>query len=135
MRYFQKIYPSQPLVLSNGKGFLFPVLANGMGAHETENPKLLKEFDLAISRHIGGVTEITAAEFDALKKKAPLKNWNEGISPSRLAHLRVAADRAAADAAVANSTKQLTPLKRSLLKPTSEGRLNTTSYKPGTAQR
>lgn len=102
MRYFSKIYPSQPFLLSNGKGFKFPIAESGVGLLETENPLLISEFTDAIQKQIGGVSEITQPEFEALKKKAMPQSLNEGFSPSRLVQAKRAADeqaRAAARAA------------------------------------
>lgn len=131
MRYFKKVYPSQPYILSSGKSFTFPSLPSGLGAHATENPVLIAEFELGIKKQIGGISEISAEEFDALKKKAPLKNLNEAISPSKVAQLKVEADRAAAERAARPT--QLTPISRSFKAPNT--RLNTPQFRPGIVDR
>lgn len=133
MRYFKKIYPRQPHILSNGRGFTFPALQSGVGAHATENPVLIKEFETAIAAKVGGIEEITAQEYEDLKKKAPPRNHNEALSPTKLAQIKIAADRAAAERAARPT--QLTPVSRSFKTPAGSGRLNSNSYRPGTVDR
>lgn len=132
MRYFKKVYPGQPYILSSGKSFTFPSLPCGLGAHATENPVLIAEFETGIKKEIGGIVEISAEEFEELKKKAPPQSLNEAVSPSRVAQLKVEADRAAAVRAARPT--QLTPISRSFKQPDST-RLNTNQFRPGTIDR
>lgn len=138
MRYFQKHYPSQMFLLSNGRGFRFPTLANGLGAHATESRILLSEFDAAIAAGIGGIKEISAIEYEALKKKEAPRSLNEAISPRRVIELKIAADQAAA-AAVAKGKPLTNPIYRSIKKPEAAagagGRLTGNSYRPGSVKR
>jgi hypothetical protein len=132
MRYFQKIYPNQPLILTNGNAFRrFEVTQDPqIGVYATENPKLLGEFEQAMSAQIGGVKEITQAEYEALKKKAAPKNLNEAFSPSKLAKLKADADRAGAERAA--RTVAPAPVTRVVRKPTIQ---NGGSFRPGTVDR
>jgi hypothetical protein len=132
MRYFKKIYPQHKVVLSNGRGFTFPTMPSGEGAHATDNPELLKQFDFLISKKVGGITEISRAEFEALKKKAPPPNHNEALSPSKVAEIALAKRRAAAERAA--RPVQLTPTKREVNNPGPLGR-NSKAYQPTTVNR
>lgn len=133
MRYFQKFYPQQPLILANGKGFTFPTLQSGIGALATDNPRLLSEFDLNISKNIGGISEITASQFEELKKKARPSNRSEAFSASKLLQLKLAAEKIA----VERAAKQAQPLKAisRTLHSNTVGRLNGSGYKPGSVAR
>lgn len=64
-RYFSKEIPENPIRLSNGVPLRFEFLA-------TEDTNLQAELDMAISRSVGGVVEINAAEYDELLKKKEL---------------------------------------------------------------
>lgn len=132
MRYFQKIYPSQLLILTNGRGFKFEATADPtIGVHATENTQLLGEFEKAIAMQVGGLKEISAAEYETLKKKAAPPNFNEAFSPSKLAKAKESADRAAAERAV--RTVAPAPVQRVVRKPVPQG--GQTSFRPGTVNR
>jgi hypothetical protein len=135
MRYFKKIYPQQKLILSNGKGFTFTEVREGFGVLATENPVLLKEFDLAIAAKKGGIIEITATEFEDLKKKQPGRgpNHNEAIQPSKAAAARAAARRNAEPAEGGESPL----IQRSFKTPDPARRLDVGNkrYRPGTVDR
>lgn len=133
MRYFKQIYPQQKVVLSNGKGFRFQATPDPQwGVYSTETPALLKEFSLLIEKKVGGITEISQAEFDALKKKAPPKNHSEALSPSKVAEIALAKRRASAERAA--RPVQLTPAKRQVNNPGPLGR-NSKAYQPGVVNR
>lgn len=133
MRYFQKFYPRQPLILSNGKGFKFPITESGLGLLATENPVLLAEFTKAIELKVGGVEEITEAQFNDLKKKAKPQEFKEGFSPTRLVQAkREAEDQARAAARAAE--RKIEPVSRGFKRP--ENRMSSGgAFRPGTIDR
>jgi len=69
MKYYSKSLPDTPITLSNGVRFKFEKYPDGRGYLATEEPNLIRELGLAIERKVGGVTEITQAEYDAQLKK------------------------------------------------------------------
>lgn len=85
MRHFKKQNPKQPLYGSHGQWISFPDFGNGWGGLSTESPKLIKEFELAIQKSVGGVTEVSEKELEDLKKKPLAVPFREEILP---AHLR-----------------------------------------------
>lgn len=133
MRYFKKFYPKQKLVLSNGRGITFDATSvPNIGLHSTTNEFHISEFKKAESENIGGVSEITATEFEDIKKKLPPPNRNKSMSAKTFAEARLAGRRAAAERA--GKGAQLTPNPRMVNNP---GSLNTnrTGYRPGTVDR
>ena len=77
MRYFKKIDPRIKVMLSGGHWCQFDDCGNNTGIHPREgqgyNEWTANELALCIQKQIGGITEITKEEYDALieaKKKA-----------------------------------------------------------------
>lgn len=89
MRYFQKLDPSSGFITSKGKLFKFPDLGNGIGAVETDHPSLIKEFEIAMSRSVGGVSEISKEDFEKLKKnsQSPPPRPQPSVTLDQLTHL------------------------------------------------
>lgn len=64
-----------------GQWIRFPDFGNGLGGISTTDPKLIKELELAIKKSIGGIFEVTAEEFEEVKKKpSPPENLREARS-------------------------------------------------------
>lgn len=136
MRFFKKIYPLQPLILSNGKGFKFPITESGYGLFATEDQKYIAEFKTAEAQRVGGVEEISAKEFEDLKKKAKPQQFKEEISPTRLLQAKVQADEQARAAGRA-AERKIEPVSRDFHRP--QNRINSIGsgggFKPGTIDR
>lgn len=69
MRYFHKEIADTPLYLPKGVRIPFNRLSDGNGIWASDNPDVLAEMDKAIAKHIGGLSEITAAQHAELLKK------------------------------------------------------------------
>lgn len=69
MRYFHKELVQTPLYLPQGRKFPFDKLSDGNGIWATEDASLIAEAEKAIARHVGGISEITQEQYDALTKK------------------------------------------------------------------
>lgn len=89
--YFHKSGTSNGIASKKGVAFRFELLANDRGVmalEEGESPQIdesisdLREY---AKRRIGGVTEITAEEYDTLKKTLP-KGPNPAVKPSATLH-------------------------------------------------
>ena len=78
--YFRKSVPRTPVYLASGTPVTFETVDNVNGFRGFENPKVIEELRRAIRAERGGLTEITAAEYEEqfVKKKASAKP----ISPS-----------------------------------------------------
>lgn len=89
MRFFKKIDARQQILLSNGQWFSF-VPAGDFGLFSTEDPGLIAQFQIAIASQRGGLSEITEAEYQDLKKKPKLTRrlGPEKISPQFLQKLK-----------------------------------------------
>jgi len=88
-KYFKKCQPRQPIVLSDGSGFLaWVVVDHETGILATDDSRMIREFQICIQGRRGGVEEISAEEFLELqsKKKENLKPlWREEWQPRKLA--------------------------------------------------
>lgn len=69
MRYFRKELISTPLYLSTGGKFPFDNIGGDEGLWATEDQNLIREAEAAISRGIGGISEIRQQEYEELIKK------------------------------------------------------------------
>lgn len=67
-RYFQKFSHRQALYLSNGKSVKFDPVDADYGVLVTDNPTIIAEFRAAMKAQRGGLSEITAEEYQAKKK-------------------------------------------------------------------
>lgn len=150
MRYFKKIYPQNPAILSNGSGFLFPAAASGVGllaVDPAKRPELINDFERLISRQRGGIVEITAQDFEDEKKKGPRQSKTESLSVAQVIQIRRTADRVNAELADKERAKrQLTPtINRSFKRPGMKfagatqnpqlGDLQPGQWRPGTSDR
>lgn len=95
MRYFRKYEPRQNLMMSNGAWLRFPETGgehDQWGLLATQDGGIIREIELAQQNQKGGIEEITAADYEALKKKERKpKRWphsNEAISPRTYLKLR-----------------------------------------------
>ncbi len=94
MKYFIKYSPQQAFLDSKGRSIRFPEIAAGYGGMETDNESLIAEFRLAISKSKGGLQEVTAQEFEAIKKKTTSPASSPNSSPfASLKDLKRAGDR------------------------------------------
>lgn len=84
LRHFKKINPKQAIYGSHGQAIMFPDFGNGFGGISTDNPKLIAEFEKAISKNRGGISEVTEKELEDLKKKPPQIPFREEIRPSQV---------------------------------------------------
>src|ERR1043165_9747981 len=96
-RYYRKELANNPIMLSNGVPLRFEFLA-------TDDCNLQAELDMAMSRHVGGVVEITQAEYDDLLKKntkptqqPPVPRSFPSLGPQVLPKSRVADSVVAAE--------------------------------------
>lgn len=71
-RFYSKRSPETALLLSNGAWLKFEKVDKDWGVLVTDNPKLIAEFEKATREDRGGITEITSAEYQELKKKQSL---------------------------------------------------------------
>lgn len=140
IRYFKKIYPQNPVTLSNGTGFTFPATASGIGllaVDTAKRPDLIRDFDVLIAKQVGGISEITQAEYEDEKKKTPSPQQPAGpevFSRRQVNQMRLAAE----DAARADKEKvkrQLTPvISRSFKRPGMKFAGATANPEPGGTQ-
>lgn len=72
---------------STGKRVKFDQVDAGVGVFKSDNPGELSDIDTAIQTRTGGVTEISAAQYDSLLKKKetwlkspPKFKWREELS-------------------------------------------------------
>lgn len=70
MRYFLKELVSTPLYLPTGGKIGWEELQGDQGALATEDGALLHQLDMAIRRKVGGVREITAEQYEEVKKNS-----------------------------------------------------------------
>lgn len=68
-RYFKKATPKTALILTNGTPVPFMVVDHTVGIRAIDDPVIQDQFDLAIRRQSGGITEITIAEYNELLEK------------------------------------------------------------------
>lgn len=94
-RFYKKIDPRQPIIFSDGAWYRDWEVAGErqeIGLLQTSDGHIIKELALAIEKQRGGVREITAEEYQAIKKKQPkLKRWqpsNEAITMRAYLRLR-----------------------------------------------
>lgn len=138
--YFQKTDPEQKILLSSGKMFSFlprkdsiaEVLRGpnpSIGLVVTENEWLQGELRKCVQRNVGGIIELTAAEFEEAKKKLnapPSKNnWREELSASQFTGASRAANRVAVSAPQRGDDVAVKP----------SGRPQKLDFKPGTTNR
>lgn len=67
--YFKSNNPSVPFYLSNGGKVQFDDVVGGEAILAVHNPDIVKEFAEAIANQRGGISEITSAQYQDLKKK------------------------------------------------------------------
>lgn len=104
MNYFKTSIPNTKLLLSNGQYVKWDKIDDQNGVTATADPNMIREYNSAIDRQVGGVEEIDKPEYDELKKKqleVPLRpNWREEFGPGALhqaAHRRQNQDAVAAE--------------------------------------
>jgi hypothetical protein len=104
MRFFKKFEPRQQLLLSSGQWFSFQP-AGDHGIVATDDAELVRQFQIAMQAQRGGISEITEAEYQDLKKNPKLsqRNGPEKISPKLLRSLQ---DRRVVAGPVAAETGQ-----------------------------
>lgn len=112
MRWFTKINPRQLLWLAGGVSVQFEAVTRDLGVLATENASVIAEFETAIRQNRGGLSAITEAEFNELKKKAnpseiSKRRWREEMSPRQglvsSSHAEPAARAAVVEAAKPDS--------------------------------
>jgi len=82
-RYFKKSNPDVPIYGANGGRIQFEKVSPTEGIIGLNNPAGQQELINCINQQRGGVTEITEAEFEELKKNSnpgSLRPWREEIS-------------------------------------------------------
>jgi len=111
MRYFRKSLPQTPLILSTGRKLIVPVSPDGNGYISTDDAALMKELDLAIVKRVGGITELTADEYDdAQKKISQPKESNASSRPLYRANQWPLHIRKKADAVAKKAESQSEPI-------------------------
>jgi hypothetical protein len=123
MRYFKKEIVSTKLYLSNGAIMHWDEVKDDTGIIATEDGFILKELDSAISRHVGGVVEISAEIYDELKKNSwtitasnpSSLNVGEAMQQLRRLQARIANLSGNAPAAGTNRTNHPDALKQTEL--------------------
>lgn len=84
MQWYLKYDPRQRVQFTDGRSYQFPEFGNGWGGLATENKFLIREFDLAIAQHRGGLTKVTEREFNDVKKKALPTSLREEVAQQLL---------------------------------------------------
>lgn len=103
-RYFKKVSAKTPLLMTDGAWLHF-VPSRGdpyWGYLAVENAYIQEQIDLATKNGVGGITEITLAEYNERNEKK--KGWmglSQPLSPVPLASKRRATDRIHPDQVVA----------------------------------
>lgn len=69
-RYFKKTLLSNKLCYANGHLALFHDVGGDEGVMATSDPYVIEQLEAAIKHKVGGVSEISEALWDELKKKA-----------------------------------------------------------------
>lgn len=117
MNYYRKELFSNPLRLPNGFTIQFTEVADDMGVLATEDGYLISELRNAIQRRVGGVNEISASEYEDLKKNPPDKPSPPPWLNAQNLHQRAGVQSLAANvvaegkmSAMAQAPKPATPL-------------------------
>lgn len=84
MKFYKKISPQIRLQLASGRNLQFENVDGTWGVHKSVNPEIQAELAACIRNEIGGVTEITEAEYTALveKKTTSPQVWREELTRS-----------------------------------------------------
>ena len=109
MRYFQKEDVRNKVYTGAGWPIPFKDFGGQIGGIETTDGYIIEEIGKLISQKRGGVMEISANEFDNLKKKENQRSypsWRELLAVRQLHRLRLAWERgnAAVDKKIASAT-------------------------------
>ena len=88
MKWYTKLNPRQALWLASGASLSFEAVRRDLGVFATDNAQIQAEFAAAIQNSRGGLTEISQAVYDELRKKKDRRQissrrWREEISPNR----------------------------------------------------
>lgn len=88
MAFFKKILLNSPVHLASGKKIGWTALMGNEGVLTTEDTAFAEELRAAITKGIGGVSEIDEATFDDLKKNPAIKSkkpqWQPGVMPDQI---------------------------------------------------
>lgn len=68
-RYFKKLVPSTPIWLSNGTPLRFETVDGNVGYYTTDDFYMLSELDACLRGNRGGVSEISASDYEEFLKK------------------------------------------------------------------
>lgn len=79
MKFYLKYDTRAKVQLSDGRTYQFPDFGNNWGGLATSNEFLIREFDANIAAQRGGLSSVSEAEFNDVKKKASLKNLREEV--------------------------------------------------------
>lgn len=109
MRYFKKSSANVPLFLQDGSRVMFERVGGNVGVLATEDGYTAQQMVLMASEGRGGVSEISQADYEALKKNSQnlTPPWREEISKQGMAdQARRLRQTAPLQAATAAATEQ-----------------------------
>jgi hypothetical protein len=69
VKFFRKSLPANPVILTNGKKFMFRKYPDGYGYLKTEDPLLVSNFTLAAEKRLFGISVISEQDYEAALKK------------------------------------------------------------------
>lgn len=86
--YFKKILLSTPVHLGNGQKVVWTALVGNEGVLATEDTAMESALRAAITKGVGGISEIDEAEYERLKKNPASRlkkpQWQPGVMPAQI---------------------------------------------------